>query len=151
MSHKICASVFLCVIVLLQSHAQVRFENSDFKSASAKARRLQKSVFVYFYTDWCVPCRQIPKIVFTDKRIRAVIDSQYVSMKLNAEKGAGRVLAKRFGVGGFPTFLFADADGHEIGRIVGTRSNDDYLVAIKSRGRTDPVFDRLEKKRTGNH
>ena len=71
--------------------------------------------------------------------IRAVIDSQYVSLKLNAEKGDGITLAKRYGVVRFPTFLYAEADGHELGRVIGTRSNDDYLVAFKCAGRTDPA------------
>ena len=135
------------IFVLGQSSAQVRFEGSSYKSAAWKARRLHKTLFVYFYTDWCAPCKQIPKTVFTDSRIRAVIDSQYVSLKLNAEKGEGIALAKRYGVGSFPTFLYTEADGHELGRTVGTRPNDDYLIAIKSSGRTDPGLDRRKKER----
>jgi thiol:disulfide interchange protein len=147
MINRISGLIILCITAALLSQAQVHFENSDIKTTSAKARRLNKSLFFFFYTDWSIPCRKVPKTVFTERRIRAAIDSQYVSMKFNAEKGPGRAIAKRYGVGGLPTFLFADGDGKEIGRIVGARSNDDYLVAIRSRGRTDPLFDRLQKKR----
>ena len=147
MSKKISALVLLSMFALVQSLAQVEFERSDYKSAAEKARRLHKFIFVYFYTDWCAPCKQIPKIVFTDPRIKAVIDSQYVSLKVNAEKGEGIALAKRYGVGSFPTFLYTEADGHELGRTVGTRPNDDYLIAIKSSGRTDPGLDRRKKER----
>ena len=146
MMQKRAALLLLCLVFQLNARAQVRFEQPDYAAAVKKAGRLQKSIFVYFYTDWCVPCRQVPGIVFGDRRIRAVIDSMYVSLKLNAEKGPGAPVAKRYGVRAFPTFLFADADGHEIGRIVGTRSNDDYLTAIRSKGRTDPMFDRLREK-----
>ena len=147
MSYKISALALLAIFFVLQASAQVHFEGSSYKSAAEKARRLHKTIFIYFYTDWCAPCKQIPKIVFTDSRIRAVIDSQYVSLKVNAEKGEGVALAKRYGVGSFPTFLYTEADGHEIGRIIGTRSNDDYLIAIKSSGRTDPGLDRRKKEK----
>lgn len=147
MSKRIPALALLGILILLQSSAQVHFEGSSYKSAAEKAKRLNKSIFVYFYTDWCAPCKQIPQIVFTDSRIRAVIDSQYVSLKLNAEKGEGITLAKRYGVGSFPTFLYTKADGHELGRTIGTRANDVYLIAIKSSGRTDPGLDRSKKEK----
>ena len=147
MSNRLPTLALLGIFALLQSSAQVHFEGSSYKLAAEKARRQHKSIFVYFYTDWCAPCKQIPQIVFTDSRIRAVIDSQYVSLKLNAEKGEGVALAKQYGVGGFPTFLYMQADGHELGRTIGTRSNDDYLIAIKSSGRTDPGLDRLKKEK----
>ena len=146
MTRTTAVLLFLFLAAALPSGAQVRFEKPDYAAAVKKAGKLRKSIFVYFYTDWCVPCRQVPRIVFGDRRIRAVIDSMYVSLKLNAEKGPGVPVARRYGVKAFPTFLFADADGHEIGRIVGTRSNDDYLTAIRSKGRTDPMFDRLREK-----
>jgi len=146
MTRHFTAILFLCFVVSFTPRAQVRFEQPDLTAAMKKARNLQKSIFVYFYTDWCVPCRQVPRVVFGDRRIRGAIDSQFVSLKLNAEKGPGASVARRYGVKAFPTFLFADADGQEVGRIVGTRSNDDYLIAIRSRGRTDPMFERLREK-----
>jgi thiol:disulfide interchange protein len=135
------------MFALVQSLAQVHFEGSSFKTAAAKAGRLHKSLFIYFYTDWCAPCKQIPTIVFTDPRIKAVIDRQYVSLKVNAEKGEGITLAKRYGVVSFPTFLYTEANGHELGRIIGTRSNDDYFIAIKSSGRMDPFLDRRKNEK----
>lgn len=147
MTRTVAVVLLLCLAAAFPSGAQVRFEQPDYAAAIKKAGRLQKSIFFYFYTDWCVPCRQVPRIVFGDRRIRGAIDSMYVSLKLNAEKGPGVPVAKRYGVRAFPTFLFADADGKEIGRIVGTRSNDDYLTAIRSKGRTDPMFERLREKR----
>jgi thiol:disulfide interchange protein len=147
MMNRIAGPVILLFTTALLSQGQVHFENSDIRTTGAKARRLNKSLFIFFYTDWCVPCRKVQRIVFTDRRIRAAIDSGYVSMKVNTEKGTGRAMGKRYGVGGLPTLLFADGDGKEIGRIVGNRSTEDYLVAIRSKGRTDPLFDRLAKKR----
>jgi thiol:disulfide interchange protein len=136
--------VWLCF--LTQGYGQIRFETSGYDGALEKAGRTNKLVFIYFYTDWCVPCKQLPGIVFVDSLIRSAIESKYVSLKLNAEKGEGVRLAKQFQVGGFPTFLFLDPHGKLLGRVEGTRSNSDYLVAIKSAGRIDPLRDELEQR-----
>jgi thiol:disulfide interchange protein len=136
--------VWLCL--LSQGYVQIHFETSGYDAALAKAGRTNKLVFIYFYTDWCVPCKQLPGIVFVDSLIRSAIESNYVSLKMNAEKGEGIRLAKRFQVGGFPTFLFLDPLGKLLGRVEGTRSNSDYLVAIKSVGRIDPFRDESERR-----
>ena len=43
---------------------------------------------------------------------------QLVTVKLNAER-EGRALAQKYGVSGFPTVLYLDADGNEWGRMPG--------------------------------
>ncbi len=43
---------------------------------------------------------------------------QLVAVKLNAER-EGRALAQKYGVSGFPTVLYLDADGNEWGRMPG--------------------------------
>ena len=142
------AVLILCFLgsALVTAHSQIHFESSAYEMARAKAMRLNRQLFTYFYTDWCAPCKQIPGIVFADSHIRACIDSQYVCLKFNAEKGQGLALARKYKVDRFPTFLFLDAKGREIGRIEGTRSNEDYLTAIRSSGRIDPVRDQREHK-----
>jgi len=141
--HSTARRLFLLVVLSLSwitiSTTQVHFESSTYKQALAKASRLNKLVFIYFYTDWCKPCKEVPKVVFVDSLIRFTIASRYVSLKRNAEKGEGLTLSKRYNVGGFPTFLFLDTSGKELGRVMGTRSNKDYLELFRSAGSLDPL------------
>jgi thiol:disulfide interchange protein len=145
-NRSVFSTLLLYLCFLSQGYGQIHFETSGYDATLAKAGRSDKLVFIYFYTDWCVPCKQLPGIVFVDSLIRAAIESNYVSLKINAEKGEGVRLAKQFQVGAFPTFLFVDPHGRLLGRVEGTRSNSDYLVAIKSAGRIDPFRDELKRR-----
>jgi len=145
MRNRFLLSAFLLVCAISHVQAQVNFEKQGYSEAFDKATQQNKILFVYFYTDWCAPCKQIDTLVFSDPAIRAAINDNYVSLKLNAEKGEGIKLAKRYQVGGYPTFLFLDKNARAMGRIVGTRGNSDYLTAIKSQGKNDPARERREK------
>ena len=52
-------------------------------------------------------------------------------MKIDAEKGEGIELAKRFGVRGFPTIVFANQKGEEVDRIVGYRGPEEFLNQLE--------------------
>ena len=45
--------------------------------------------------------------------------TSFLNLKINAEKGDGVALAKQFGISGYPTLLFLDAQGLETKRVVG--------------------------------
>lgn len=55
----------------------------------------------------------------------------YVNLKVDAEKGEGPDLAKRFAVPGFPTLIVVDGSGHEIDRIGGYMKPDAFLKTLK--------------------
>ena len=130
---------FLCLLSISGTAlAQVTFEKTGFAEVLRKAKREQKTVFVYLYTDWCAPCKQIDTTVFTYPKIRKLLDSQYVCLKLNAEKGEGIQINKKYGTEAYPLFVFIDSDGKKLGQIIGTRSNENYFTAIESNGENDP-------------
>jgi len=112
---------FVIVLLLLSPNlfSQVRFEHGDFAHALEKAKKTRKTLFVYFYTDWCAPCRQLDTIVFANPEIHAVLNRRYIDLKLNAEKGEGVALNKKYNSDGYPTFVFIDSTGQLIGVIHG--------------------------------
>ena len=117
--------------------AQVRFEDLTFEAALVKAKAEGRDVFVYLWTEWCAPCRQLESIAFADPAVSAAIN-EYIPLKLNAEEGQGIDVNSRYKVSGYPAFLFLNASGKELGRVIGTRSNPTYVTAIRSRGAEDP-------------
>jgi tetratricopeptide (TPR) repeat protein len=54
-----------------------------------------------------------------------------VSIKVNAEKGEGPGLARKFGVKGFPTLLVVDSRGEELDRFSGFRKPADFIAELK--------------------
>lgn len=142
--------LFLLVFVGV-ALSQVFFEKLRFDQALQKARRESKTIFIYFYTDWCAPCKQLDTIVFTEPEIRDLLNTHHVNLKVNAEKGDGIKLNKKYNTDGYPTFVFIDTTGALLGEIHGTRSNEGYFIAIQSLGREDPEGRELKellKKRT---
>lgn len=70
-----------------------------------------KLVFLDIYTDWCMPCKEMDKDVFTDRRLGEFFNENFVSAKVNAEKGSGPLIADLYRVPGYPTLLFLDQSG----------------------------------------
>jgi thiol:disulfide interchange protein len=89
----------------------------DLPTALTRASGEKKLVMVDFYTDWCQWCKRMDQNTFTDANVQRALQ-RVVTVRLNAEKD-GREEAERFNVEGFPTLIFLDASGAEVGRIPG--------------------------------
>jgi thiol:disulfide interchange protein len=85
--------------------------------ALERARVERKLVMVDLVTDWCAVCKEFDRTTLADARVMAALGN-VVPLKLDAERD-GRELAERFGVDGYPTIIFLDGSGDEVGRISG--------------------------------
>lgn len=140
------AIIFLFFIGI--SHAQTKWDKIDFSEAQLKANKENKLILIKFYTDWCVPCKQVDTVIFqNDKEIYDYLNEKYVKLSLNAEK-EGSAIAKKYNIGAYPTLLFLDSDGTVLGKVVGTRGRDDYFEAIKTAGKSDVGY--LERMKSRN-
>ena len=125
------------MLLLSISFSQVRWEKLSFSDACHKAAKENKIIMIKFYTDWCVPCKQIEKTIFTnDSEIVNYVNTKLIALSMNAET-KGIEIAKRYDVAAYPTLLFINAAGEVIGKVVGTRSRDNYFQAIKTAGKSD--------------
>ncbi|MEM8908097.1 MAG: thioredoxin family protein [Bacteroidota bacterium] len=95
----------------------VRFEKAEALSdVLEKAEKKGKLVFVDLYTTWCVPCKVMDEEVFTDQAVMEVLNNNFLSYKVDAEKGNGTNLAFVFQSQVYPTLLFLDHRGKVIER-----------------------------------
>ncbi len=120
--------------------AQIRFERLSLRQALHRAAKERKLVFVYLYTGWCTPCKELDSVVFADSAIRDLISGRFVSLKLDAAEGEGRRINAKYRLNEYPAFLFFNASGKKVGQILGMLGNEEYLAAIreiaqKARGR----------------
>lgn len=76
-----------------------------------KAKLEGKLVFIDIYTDWCLPCQIMNEEVFTDENLGEYFNTNFISYKVNAEKGHGPDIATIYNVQGYPTLLFVDERG----------------------------------------
>ncbi|MGD1149043.1 MAG: thioredoxin family protein [Thermoanaerobaculaceae bacterium] len=101
----------------------------DLPTALARAGSEKKIVMVDFYTDWCGWCRQFDQGTLSDANVQRALEG-VVSVRLNAEKD-GREAAERFRVDGYPTILFLDARGGEVGRTRGYLEPGPFLAELE--------------------
>lgn len=94
-----------------------------------------KPVVLYFSAEWCEPCRVLEEQVFRDSRVVEAL-GPFVRLKVDLsdwQDREARAAAAAHRASALPTLVFFDADGREIGRIVGysTRFVEELLALVR--------------------
>lgn len=130
----------------------VVFRQLPYAQALEKARAEKKQVFIDFYTEWCGPCKRMGKEVFPQKSVGDYFNCAFVSLKMDAEQGEGKELARQYKIRAYPTFVVLSADGTEVYRTAGFRPAEEFVEKIRKG--VDPQWSpaglthRYEKRRT---
>ncbi|MCX6562491.1 MAG: protein-disulfide reductase DsbD [Candidatus Aminicenantes bacterium] len=99
------------------------------------AARDGNPVFIDFFTDWCIACKEMDKLTFTDPAVIAA-SRDFVMLRSNLTTDTDPVikdLYKRYMVRGVPTYVFLGTDGKEIAdvRLVGFEKKRDFVPRLK--------------------
>lgn len=86
----------------------INFRQDDWQNVLVQAKAQKKLIFVDIYTAWCGPCKEMDKKTFTDISVGDKFNARFINYKVDAEKGFGITLAKRYNVTSYPTCLFVD-------------------------------------------
>jgi thiol-disulfide isomerase/thioredoxin len=105
--------------------AEGPFQDLTLDQALAAAKRDGKVVMIDFFTTWCVPCKKLDKVTWTDPEVLKWLGEKTVALKMDAEKEVEA--AKRFNVSAYPTIVFIKADGSKIDQIVGFKEPKEFL------------------------
>jgi len=105
----------------------IEFEHGTWKEVLAKAQQTNKPVFVDVYTTWCGPCKMMDRDIFPLEAVGKVYNAGFVCYHLDAEKGEGIEVAKKYEVKAYPTYLFIKADGTLFFRSMGSMEAKAFL------------------------
>jgi thiol:disulfide interchange protein DsbD len=84
-----------------------------------------------FYADWCVSCKEMEHLTFSDPRVRArLAQLNLLRADVTANNPDDQALLKRFKLFGPPGIIFFDAQGNEVARVVGYESADTFLKSL---------------------
>ncbi len=100
----------------------------DFPSTVKQARETNRLIMVDFYTSWCVYCKHLDREAFVDPRV-VELSKKFAAVKLDAD--VHKTVTTRYRPEGYPTIIFATADGDEIVRIGGYKTADQIYSVMK--------------------
>jgi len=122
-------STLILTLAVLAGQAQTKFFEGTWKEAFAEAKKQDKYLFIDCYTDWCGWCKVADKKTFPDKKVGVVLNTYFISVKVDMEQGEGVSLAQKYRVTGFPSYLMFAPDGTFAKKMFGYIENPEEFAA----------------------
>lgn len=123
----------------------IQFSHGTWKEILSQAKKQNKLVFIDVYTSWCGPCKQMVAEIFPKKEVGELFNASFINYKIDAEKGEGVEIAKKFGVRAYPTYLFVNGDGELVYRTSGYMAAAPFLqeanIALKEKDDPKPFVE----------
>lgn len=109
MKKSLIVALFLLVTASVSAQESgMSFFHGTWDEVTKKAKDENKLVFIDFYTKWCGPCKMMAEEVFVTKAIGDFYNGNFINYKVDAETPEGSVLARKYKVSLYPTFVFVD-------------------------------------------
>lgn len=95
-----------------QNSRKIAFQNLTLDQAVEQAKKEGKLVFIDAHTAWCQPCVMMEKNVFSLNTVADYYNEHFINVKIDF--GKEKELAERFGVNGYPSFIFVNGKGKAV-------------------------------------
>ena len=128
----------------------IRFFEGSLDQALEVAKKEGKLVFVDFYADWCGPCKQLAKEVFSKDEVGVYYNEKFISVKVNTADATNKTYVRKYKVSSLPTLVIMQADGKLISSVSGTMGVDDFIVAGRVAAGEEMSFEALYSKYKSN-
>ncbi len=103
--------------------------NAPLRDVLDRARSAGRPVMFELYTAACSWCKVLERETLQAPPVVAAL-APYLCVRHDAGSEAGRIVAGRYRVRGFPTLVFTDAAGEEIDRIIGYLPPDRFAKEV---------------------
>jgi thioredoxin-like negative regulator of GroEL len=115
----------LLLLAALPALAFAADAGDPFELALAQARERRAPVLVDFTAPWCYSCYFMKSHVLNGPQWEKAEHASVV-VELDADSPVGARYMKQWGVKAMPTYLVFDAQGQELGRILGEQTRKDF-------------------------
>ncbi|HEY1077754.1 MAG TPA: thioredoxin family protein [Fontimonas sp.] len=105
-------------------------EALSFEQARALAQQRGQPLIVDFHAPWCYSCYYMASHVLTGPQWEAV-EARSVVVEVDADSPEGAALKEQHGIKALPSYLVLDAQGQELGRILGEQTRSDFYAALE--------------------
>lgn len=107
-------------------------ESRDLRPVLELAARQGKLVFIDVYTTWCIPCKMMDENVFSNEETASIINPNFISYRVDAEKINGLSVSFMYDVIEYPTLLFLDTEGTVLERNAGSMYHTSLIAMADS-------------------
>jgi thiol:disulfide interchange protein len=102
---------------------------TNFASAKAAAKKSHKLIFADFYAEWWGTCKELDRVVYTDKKVIQAA-GQVVPLKMDVDKKNVAPIADKYKVSALPGLIVLDADGKLVGTVPYTTSPAAFATSL---------------------
>jgi thioredoxin-related protein len=102
---------------------------NDYTPGLTRAKNQGKSVFLYFYAQWCTYCTKLKQTTFMDEKVQAYLEDHFVSISVDADQN--QTLSQTWQVTGLPTMWFLTPEGDRISNLPGYVDGSQLLKILK--------------------
>ncbi|MFQ5823036.1 MAG: cytochrome c biogenesis protein CcdA [bacterium] len=131
--------IWVAVSAFRESNTEyVHWENYN-DALVSEAKTAGRPVIIDFYADWCIPCKQIEKNLFTDPAIVEKAEN-FMTLKAdltNDDSEQVKSIRKKYKVLGVPTVIIIDSQGKEYKRFTDELVNfkpEEFLIIMNDVG-----------------
>jgi thioredoxin-related protein len=123
----------------------IRFLNGQsWLEIQKRANSEKKLIFIDAFATWCMPCKKMDAIVYTDESVGSYFNAHFISVKVQMDRTKidpeivrrwyieATRMQKDFHIEAFPTFLFLSADGKLVNKETGFKNKYDFLTIARN-------------------
>lgn len=141
------ATTIIFSFIIISSQAQgIQFFEGTWQEALDKAKKEEKLLFVDAFAQWCGPCKNMAKNVFTLPEVGEFFNKNFINLKLDMESPDGRAFGDKYPVSAYPTLLFIDNKGKVVKKVVGGQKPDGLIEQGKDALKKNDTSTDLEKE-----
>ena len=121
----IALGVYFLVPTEKKSPEWVTYTDTAYEEAISSNQK----VLLDFYADWCIPCKELDALTFSDDRVLSEL-KEFTTYKIDMTKTMSdetERIRNKFKIVGMPTIIFIDSKGKEVKRISEFINADDML------------------------
>ncbi|WP_304129912.1 protein-disulfide reductase DsbD [Ignavibacterium album] len=132
-------TVFAIAVVSLSVWSLIPTENPSiqwqpYSDSALSTFEGKKGAIIDFYADWCIPCKELDALTFSDPNVIAE-SKKFITLKADMTKSLApdvSALREKYKIVGVPTVLILNSNGEEVKRITGFVDAQEFLEVIKS-------------------
>jgi len=121
-----------------KTSAHASFQQASFEAAQQTASQSDRPILIKVGTEWCKACNAFDGAAAENASVKNALKSNVVYVHVDAEKGEGIEVAKRYNVSGYPTFLLVNSDGDLLDQWSGFYKEAEWVDALETAVK-DPI------------